>query len=147
MKTSPLNKYFGRSDVLARLQEHAAHLMRLQRKLDAALPASSTGAAQVANFQEGELIIHVASPTMATRLRLGMESLKTSLQVAGEPVSSIKIKVRASPFRGNRAGEEATVRPIGRGGRAALQELADGLGPDDPLACALRRMVERCAKG
>jgi hypothetical protein len=147
MKTSPLNKFFGRSDVLARLQEHASRLIRLQRKLDAALPASSAGAAQVANFQDGELIIHVASPTMATRLRLSMGSLKTSLQVAGEPVNSIKIKVRASPFRGNHQEKEAQVRPIGRGGRAALQELADGLAADDPLARALRRMVERCAKG
>lgn len=147
MKTSPLNRIFGRSDVLARLQEHANHLIRLQRKLDAALPRGSQGAAQVANFQNGELILHVASPAMSTRLRLSQESLKTALQIAGEPVTSIKVKVRANPFRGNHSAQETPVRPIGKGGRDALQSLADGLGQDDPLARALRRMVDRSAPG
>lgn len=145
MKTSPLYRIFGQSDVLARLQEHAKHLVRLQRKLDAALPRGSQGAAQVANFQNGELIIHVASPAMSTRLRLSQESLKTALQVAGEPVTSIKVKVRASPFRGNYAKHDTPVRPIGQGGREALEALADNLGQDDPLARALRNMVARSA--
>ncbi|MDQ7988891.1 MAG: DUF721 domain-containing protein [Candidatus Dactylopiibacterium sp.] len=146
MKTRPLNTIFGRSDLLARLQAHATHLVRLQRKLDAALPAASHGAASVANFKEGELTIHVVSPVMATRLRLSLESLKTRLQVAGEPVTSIKVKVRASPFQGNFRTEEAPVRPIGRDGRAALETLADSLAPEDPLARALRHMVSRCAR-
>lgn len=147
MATSPLNRFIGRSDVLARLQDHAARLQRLQRKLDAALPAVSRGAAQVANLQDGELILHVASPVMATRLKLGLETLKASLQAAGEPIQNIKIKVRTSPFEGNGREEEVQVRPIGAGGRAALQGLADDLQPDDPLARALKRMVERSAKG
>ncbi len=147
MATSPLNRFIGRSDVLARLQDHAARLQRLQRKLDAALPAVSRGAAQVANFQDGELILHVVSPVMATRLKLGLETLKHALQVAGEPVQSIKVKVRASPFRGNGREEEVSVRPIGAGGRAALQTLAEDLKPDDPLARALKRMIDRSAKG
>lgn len=143
MKTSPLSRIFGRSDVLARLQEHANHLIRIQRKLDAALPRGSQGAAQVANFIDGELILHVVSPAMSTRLRLSQESLKKALQVAGEPVTSIKVKVRASPFRGNHPEQEVPARSIGKGGRAALESLAESLGNDDPLARALRRMVER----
>ena len=146
MATSPLNRFIGKSDVLARLQDHAARLLRLQRKLDAALPAVMRGAAQVANLQEGELIVHVSSPVMATRLKLSLSTLKSSLQAAGEPVESIKIKVRASPFQGNGRQEEVEVRHIGAGGKAALQHLADELRPDDPLARALKRMVERSAK-
>ncbi|MDP5238126.1 DciA family protein [Uliginosibacterium sp. 31-16] len=146
MATSPINKFFIKSDVLSRLQDHANHLIRLQRKLDAALPAASRGAAQVANLQDGELILHVTSPVMATRLKLGLESLKDSLQAAGEPVRSITVKVRVSPFQGTGREEEAEVRPIGAGGREALQHLAEELKPDDPLARALKRMVERSAK-
>lgn len=147
MKTSPINNFLGRSDVLARLQEHAGRLMRLQRKLDAALPRGVRGAASVANFHDGELILHVTSPAVATRLRLSLETLKTALQVAGEPVSSIKVKVRASPFKGNGIDAEAPVRPIGAEGRNALLSLADNLASDDPLARALRHMVDRCTRG
>lgn len=146
-RTTPLVSFLSQSDALARLQEHAGRLVRLQRKLDAALPAAVSGAARVANFQDGELILHVVSPAMATRLRLSMESLKRALLTAGEAVSTIKVKVRASPFRGNYQAEEVAPRPIGRNGREALQALADGLREDDPLARALRRMVDRCAKG
>ena len=146
MASSPISKFFSHSDPLARLQDHARLLLRLQRKLDAALPAAARGAASVANLLDGELTVHVTSPVMATRLKLSQESLRASLQAAGEAVSSIRIKVRASPFQGNGQAEEAEVRPIGTGGREALLQLADELKPDDPLARALRRMVERSAK-
>jgi hypothetical protein len=146
MATSPLNRFIGKSDVLARLQDHAGRLVRLQRKLDLALPAAARGGAQVANLQDGELIIHVTSPVMATRLKLGMESLKGSLQAAGESITSIKIKVRANPFQGNGREEDVEVRHIGREGKAALQHLAEDLKPDDPLAKALKRMLDRSAK-
>ncbi|MBS1207851.1 MAG: hypothetical protein H6R19_249 [Proteobacteria bacterium] len=145
MATSPIHKLFGQSEILSRLQDHANRLIRLQRTLESALPAASSGAAQVANFQEGTLTIHVASPVMATRLKLGLESLKSRLQAAGEPVESITVKVRTSPFQGRNEQEEAEVRPIGSGGRAALLQLSEGLKPDDPLALALKRMVERSA--
>lgn len=146
-RTTPLVSFLGQSDALARLQEHAGRLLRLQRKLDAALPAAVSGAAMVANFQDGELTLHVISPAMSTRLRLSQESIKRSLLMAGEAVSTIKVKVRASPFRGNHQPEELAPRPIGRGGREALQALADSLREDDPLARSLRRVIDRCAKG
>lgn len=145
MATSPIHKFFGKSDVLSRLQDHANRLIRLQRKLDAALPAATRGAAQVANLQDGELTLHVASPVMATRLNLGLESLKGSLQAAGEPIRSIKVKVRANPFQGTAAAEDVAARPIGQGGKRALQNLAEELGEEDSLAQALKRMVDKSA--
>lgn len=147
MATSPINKLFGQSDVLSRLQDHANRLIRLQRKLDLALPAVSRGAVQVANLQEGELTVHVTSPVMATRLKLGLESLKASLQAAGEPIRTITVKVRVSPFQGQGQQAEAEVRPIGTGGKEALLQLSNELKPDDPLAQALKRMLDRSTQG
>jgi len=147
MATSPINKLFRQSEVLSRLQDHANRLIRLQRKLDAALPASSRGAAQVANLLDGELILHATSPVMATRLKLGLQTLKANLQAAGEPVQSITVKVRVNPFLGKPEADEVKVRPIGEGGREALIHLSEGLEADDPLAKALKRIVERSAKG
>lgn len=146
MAASPLNRFFNKSDPLSRLQEHANRLMRLQQKVDKALPAAVRSGAHVANLQDGELILHVSSPVMATRLKLGLESLKGSLQAAGEPIHTIKIKVRANPFQGNGREDGVAVRPIGREGKAALQHLAEELSPDDPLAKALKRMVDRSVK-
>jgi hypothetical protein len=143
MATSPISKLFGQSDVLARLQDHALHLLRLQRILDATLPPATRGSAHIANLQEGELIVHVQSPAMATRLRLCIESLKTALQTHGEAVTAIRIKVRTVRFQGDSVTTDAPDRHIGAQGKDALRRLGDSLGESDPLALALKRMIDR----
>jgi hypothetical protein len=143
MATSPIKKLFSQSDVLSRLQDHANHLLRLQQILDAALPAVSRGSVHVANLQDGELIVHAESPSMATRVRLCQDSIRNAFQTHGEAIFSIKVKVRTSPFHGNMVAEETLERKIGQPGKDALQDLGDRLSPDDPLARALRRMIDR----
>jgi hypothetical protein len=147
MATSPINKLFRQSEALSRLQDHANRLIRLQKKLDASLPAASRGAAQVANLQDGELTLHATSPVMATRIKLSLQTLKANLQAAGEPVQTITVKVRVNPFLGKAEADEVKVRPIGEGGRDALLHLAQELEADDPLAKALKRIVDRSSKG
>lgn len=143
MSTSPLSTFMGRADALARLREHATYLARLQRKVEACLPANSRPAVHVANLHDGELILHVESPALAARLKLSQNGLIRDLQIAGEPVNALRIKVRTQPFQGNEHYDASEVRSIGAGGKEALRSLEANLNPDDPLASALRRMLER----
>lgn len=143
MSTSPLSKFMGKSDALARLREHANYLSKLQRKVEACLPANSRPAIHVANLQEGELVLHVESPALAARLKLSQNGLINELQIAGEPVKTLKIKVRTQSFQGNDRYDTSEVRSIGTGGKEALRMLEENLDPDDPLASALRRMLDR----
>lgn len=143
--TTPLGKVLGSSEALARLRDHAQRLARLQRAVDAALPPAIQGRAQVANLVEGRLTLHVQSPAMATRLKLGLETLQERLRTAGEPIAEIKVKVRTStlPMAGHTMHDSS--RRIGERGRESLRTLGDSLQPDDPLAQALRRMIDRSA--
>ena len=144
MASTPLAKLLGSSDVLSRLQDHALRLVRMQRLVDTALPPALQGRAQVANFSEGKLTLHVQSPAMATRLKLSLETLKETLYAAGQVVTEVKVKVRAVPYSTGYA-EHAPSRHIGLQGRESLQSLSDSLKPDDPLAQALKRMVKNSA--
>jgi len=143
MSTSPLSTFMGQSDALARLREHAAYLARLQRKVEACLPANSRPAVHVANLRDGELVLHVESPALAARLKLSQNGLISDLQIAGEPVNALRIKVRTQPFQGNDHYDASEVRSIGTGGKDALRALQANLDPADPLAGALQRMLER----
>jgi hypothetical protein len=117
----------------------------MQRIVDSALPGHMRDQARVANFIDQCLTLHVQSPAMATRLRLSLDSLRNTLQAAGQAVAEIKVKVRSIPFAGNGYAELSISRRISGVGRESLLQLSDGLKQDDPLAQALRRMVERSA--
>ncbi|PAS97691.1 MAG: hypothetical protein CGU28_03870 [Candidatus Dactylopiibacterium carminicum] len=145
MVARALDSFFSRSDALSRLQDHAERLQRLQRLVEAGLPLATRGAVRVANFQEGELTLHVTSPALATRLKMSLNGLQTNLVAAGEPVGLIKVKVRTTPFVGLELPEDVEARPIGAGGKAALLALSEQLRSEDPLAAALRRMVKHSA--
>lgn len=143
MTTSPLNNFLNRSEALARLHEHASYLARLQRKLETSLQPAMRKGVHVANLADGELTLHVDTPTLATRLKLSQKSLLADLQVAGEPVRTLRVKVRAQPYLGNDRYDVAEPRAIGEGGKEALGALQATLRPDDPLARALQRILSR----
>jgi Dna[CI] antecedent, DciA len=143
MCAAPLNRFLGSNDALSRLRDHAARLVRLQTQLERHLAANMHGAVSVANFEAGILTVHVNSPALASRLKMSIESLRSSLSDAGEPIQGIRVKVRAvhSSERGGLIARET--RSIGTAGKTALSALGDKLDPDSPLARALRAMVEK----
>lgn len=141
MAATPLDKLFGSNETLARLQDHARRLRRLQGVVDRCLPPNLRGLVSVANFAEGTLTLHVPSPALATRIKMSSDSIKGDLMALGELVEQIQTKVRVSRAQPRQA--EKVERRIGREGKAALDELRDSLKPDDPLAAALKRMLER----
>lgn len=141
MAASPLNKLFGSDEVLARLQDHARRLQRLQSVVDRCLPPNFRGLVSVANFNDGILMLHVPSPALATRIKLSGETIRGDLLAMGELVESVQTKVRAPNVRAQAA--KPVKRQIGAEGKAALDELRGKLKADDPLAAALARMISR----
>lgn len=142
MAATPLRTLLARSDTLARLHDHAQHLNRLQRLVEAALPSTLAGRVLVANSREGCLTLHVQSPAAATRLKLGLDSLRGTLLASGEPVGEIQVKVRLSRSPGLALPPAGTARHISENGKAALRSLQASLQPDDPLTAALRRLID-----
>ena len=90
--TRPLSRFLG-GDALARLQDHAARLNRLQAVLDGMLPPQLQGQCRVANLKEGSLVVAARGGAAAVRVRQILPSLLERLQHGGHPVQSIKVKV------------------------------------------------------
>ena len=65
--TRPLSRFLG-GDALARLQDHAARLNRLQAVLDGMLPPQLQGQCRVANLKEGSLIVAAGGGAAAVRV-------------------------------------------------------------------------------
>lgn len=143
LASTPLRRILGSSEPLAHLQDHAARLLRLQKVVSKTLPGAMREVVRVANLQEGTLFLHVPSPALATRLKLGQESLRTALLAVGENIREIKIKVRVDP--GTRPPPPPPRRHIGAQGRQALQALRESMKADDPLARALKKMEDDSA--
>ncbi len=142
MAATPLDKILGKSDALTRLQDHARRLHRLQRVVNRCMPPNLRGLVAVANISEGTLTLHVPTPALATRIKMSGETIKQDLLAQGELVDTIQTRVRATHTAiGNQ--REKPARRIGNSGREALDDLRRKLEADDPLAQALKRMLER----
>ena len=142
---SPISSVLGKTDALSRLSDHAARLMRLQNTVNSVLPRNMHGAVGVANLQDGILSLHANSPALATRLKQSTPSLISTLQVAGEVVSQIKIRVRTRQELGLPEPSTTPRRHIPEHGRQALRELQLSLKADSPLARALKTIVDKSA--
>ena len=145
MAATPLGRLFGKDDALARLRQHAARLMRLQTSLNQLIPRAMHGAVAVANMQDGVLSLHAATPALASRLNMTRESLLRDFQALGEPLSSIKIKVRPVQNAGPDILHAREERSIGAQGRQSLEALLQRTPADSPLAHALDKMLKSCA--
>ncbi|MEC5386064.1 DciA family protein [Uliginosibacterium sp. H3] len=143
MCAAPLKRFLGASDALSRLQDHAARLVRMQRQLEATLPANMRGGVSVANFDLGTLTLHAATPALAARLKMSQETLRNDFLALNEPVQDIKVKVRPIHSSERHALYATQERRIGESGKNALKELEEKLGAESPLGLALKRMREQ----
>lgn len=139
--TSPIDAFLGSGEALARLQAHAARLLRLQRQLGDLLPAYMADACRVANLKNEELIIHVDSAGLAVKLRQAVPSLLADFSRAGVILGDIKVKVAIREYRP--APPPVPDRHVSDSTRSGLDQLAASLPADSPLAKALRRFVKQ----
>jgi len=139
--TRLLQRFLGSGDALARLQDHAARLRRLQSALDIALPPQLRDQCQVANLKDGVLVVSARGGAAAVRLRQMLPSLIEHLARAGHAVHSIKVKVGTPEQVEWR--RPPTERHISADAKATLRAFADTLPADAPLRAALERLVRR----
>ncbi|MCL2590480.1 MAG: DUF721 domain-containing protein [Betaproteobacteria bacterium] len=139
--STPLHRYLGRDTSLARLQDHAAHLGRLQRVLMPALPPQCANACHVANLKEDVLTVSARGSAVAVRLKQMIPSLLDHFARAGYPLLRIQVKVGLpEPYPVRRP---APVRVLSNAARAQVEILAAALPPDAPLRTALETLVRR----
>lgn len=141
MSTSSIDNFLGSGDALARLQDHAARLRRLQGALDTALPPQMKGQCQVANLKEGTLVVSAQGGAAAVRLRQMLPSLVEHFARAGHAVQTIKVKV-ATPEQ-IEWRRPPTERHISAEAKAGLNAFARSLPEDSPLRASLERLVKR----
>lgn len=139
--TQLLHRFLARGDALARLQDHAARLRRLQRALEAGLPPQLTAQCQVANLKDGTLTVSARGGAAAVRLRQILPSLIEHFVRAGHAVQAIRVKVAAPEQPAWRA--PASERHLSPTAKASLERLAHTLPADAPLREALERLVRR----
>lgn len=144
-----LHRYLERDTPLARLQDHAARLGRLQAVLVPALPAQCANACHVANLKEDVLIISTRGSAIAVRLKQMIPSLLDHFACAGYPLRHIQVKIglpEPSPVQHpprarvlsdaarEHVGAFAATLPADAPLRAAMESLARCLSPHRPNA-------------
>lgn len=139
--TQLLHRFLGTGDALARLQDHAQRLRRLQGALDAALPTPMIGQCEVANLKDGTLVVAARSGAAAVRLKQMLPSLIEHLGRSGHAVQAIRVKVSA-PAAAELA-RAPSERHISETAKAELSAFAASLPADSPLRTALARLVAR----
>jgi len=136
-----LHRYLGRDMPLARLQEHAIRLGRLQRILVPALPPQCANACHVANLKEDVLTVSACGSAVAVRLKQMVPSLLEHFALAGYPLRRIHVKVglpEPSPAR-----QPTPARGISEAARAQIGAFAATLPPDAPLRASLETLARR----
>jgi len=136
-----LHRFLGRGEALARLQDHAARLRRLQTTLEAALPPQLAEQCQIANLKEGTLVVSTRNGATAVRLKQMLPSLLEHFVRAGQTISTIKVKVGTPEQITWRA--PTSERHISADAKAGLANFAASLPPDSPLRESLERLVRR----
>lgn len=125
---------------LARLTDHAQHLLRLQRLFQAATPLARQ--ARIANLRLGKILIHAANGAVAAKLRQMEPRLTGIFFSEAREVTGIEVRVqpRAKTHLPVRPSDRA---PPGDSQKQALTRFADSLRPDSPLKTALVKLVGR----
>jgi hypothetical protein len=138
-----LHRYLGRDTPLARLQDHAARLARLQNVLAPVLPPQCASACRVANLKEDVLTISASGSAVAVRLKQMVPSLLDHFAHAGYPLQSIQIKVQLPESSPEQQGSRAGTRTLSNVARAQIETFAATLSADAPLRASLETLVRR----
>ena len=139
--TQSIKRYLGSGDALARLQDHAGRLRRLQITLERGLPPLLSGLCRVANLKDETLVIAASGGAAAARLKQMVPGLIAHFLQAGHPLKDIRIRV-ASP-EPQEVPRAPPLRHISPNAKADLTRFAASLPADDPLRSALERLAQR----
>jgi hypothetical protein len=138
-----LHRYLGSDTPLARLQDHAARLARLQCVLVPALPAQCANACRVANLKEDVLTISASGSAVAVRLKQMIPSLLDHFARAGYSMQNIRIRVGLPEPSPARSEQKVEARVLSNAAREQIETFAATLSADAPLRASLETLVRR----
>jgi hypothetical protein len=138
-----LRRFLARNDALARLQDHASRLHRLQTALASALPLQLAPLYHVANFKDADLIIFAQSGAAAVRLKQLLPSLIKQLNASGHAVQNIKVKVTPPAHLPLSNSHTFATREISSSTQEHLKNFAASLPDDSELRAAIERLAQR----
>jgi len=144
MKARSLADCLHGDSPLARIEEHALRLGRVQRTLDLLLPDYLAGSVSVANLQNGVLALHVPGAAVAARLKMLIPRIKEGFWAQGTAVDEIRVRVR--PPRAADLAREVAPRPVSGDVLSGLESLRTSLPERSPLAAPLARLIARAAR-
>lgn len=141
MRSRSLDDCLKAEGGIARLTDHAARLLRLQRIFESAVPRSLVRGARVANFKLGRLVVFAENGAVAAKLRQIVPTLSGAFANLAPEVTGIDIKVqpRAPGAPSRRSDARA---PLDDRTKQGLTSLADRLPKNSPLVRALRHLVK-----
>ncbi len=137
-----LSRFLSGGDALSRLHEHANRLQRLQRTLEALLPAYLANSCTVANLKGDTLVLLARTGAGAAKLRQIVPSLQQGFANAGVCIGSIQIKIIPQNAAAV-APKTVTPRILPSGGRQSIETFCATLPPDAPLRESLERLLSR----
>lgn len=141
-KPVSVNQIVRRHSSLAQLATQAQTLLRLQRRLDAALPSLLAGHWQLAHHDQKLIALVAESPAWATRLRFHETALRDALSAQGLPAGG-RIRISVERHADTSLRDEANPeRQLPEVAIQSLEHAADRAG-DGPLGDALRTMITR----
>lgn len=141
MRSRSLDECLKAEGGLARLNDHAARLLRLQRVFESAVPRPLVRGARVANFKLGRLVVFADSGAVAAKLRQIVPTLSKAFANSAPEVTGIDIKVQPREPRPS-GRNHPTHAPLGKHAKQGLTSLADRLPKDSPLVRALRQLID-----
>ena len=134
-----IGEYLQHDPRMARLTNHAATLLRLQKQLACLLPEPLRRSVRVANLKGGRLLLHADHGAAAARLRQQAPSLTDALRLQGGEITGIDVRVQ--PL-GPEPPHQTPIRAsLSQHGRHSLAVLADQLPNTSPLKQALQRLL------
>ncbi len=139
--TQLLQRYLGGGDALARLQDHAARLRRLQGAFERCLPPLLAASCKVGNLKGDTLVVFAQGNAVAVKLKQMAPSVLEKLAGQGHALQDIQVRVAVhQPAAWRPAPME---RSISAEGRRSLTDFAATLPADSPLRESLERLARR----
>lgn len=139
--TTPLQRFLGDGDALARLKDHAQRLVRLQSLFVSMIGEPLARTCAAANLKGDTLVVLASNGAAAVRIKQIAPRLIEQFCVNGVLIKTIQVKIAVN----NPAPERIppTGRALSDAARASLVRLCESLPADAPLRDSLKTLVER----
>ena len=134
-----MESLFARTELTARLIQHASMIGRLGETFARTAPSGLAQQARVVNYRLGTVVIHADNGVIAAKLRQISQRLKNAFIGIGLQCSEIEIKVQ--PIETFEQTSAVNAKSISRASARKICACADAMPPDSSLAASLRGLL------